>query len=1579
MQVMYKYRDKLWVPLMGPWGAISYASIMVQRQFRSEQFVPMTHRSTRRVTDEVTTGYHTWHDQRVKDVVCPPKNPSKHPINPEPQDVLLESELTRKRLEKEMMNMKQRHEDELEEVKKKMARKVWMALEKRDEWQSKFKEVNVVNSSLVARMQELQSANNALQHEVRRQEQTIQELRNDCGLLETAMEGYKAQYEAVRQEYFQMRERNDSCTQSLQRKEAEMRWILRQMREVAFKARVIKDKTEEHRREILSRDELSERLINHLKMFYGCGFSYDKGKRVAGSSGVTEDVQQTKVNTDPVYPPGFTPPPARNASIPMPSIRQYPFFGMPVPTGPPPTYAQQRPIGGASPSNPISVPDLDDLKEQEKLKCGSVELKDNLDTHQKFDLFKERLHMIEGMGMYCSMDAIELYLVPDVVIPPKFKVLDFKKYDGTKCPVTHITMYCRRMATYAHDDKLLIHCFQDSLTGAAAKWPAVNMMAKDSTHLMKIKPLTIFYEPRGESVEDRTHVQMTIEVPKPFPYKDDKAVLWNYNCNVQVSKAGKWMVESQYNAANITGVGGITHSGRRYTPEALENLKKEKGKEKEQNLREKKMQFQESTDSSKALVTKKEAAEFLKFIKRIENLDYIIENISVGNIISFSDEEIPFGGRGNYKALHITTKCKGCIVAKMLLDNGLSLNVIPMRTLARLPIDMSYMRKSQMIVRAFDGTRREVVGDIEIPIEIGPVVIPSLLHQKVKFIVDGKIVCVNGEEDLLITKPADTPYVEAAEEVLECSFRSFEFVNTTYVEEGTTPPFPRLSKTTKMVVNQIVEKGYRAGAGLRKELQGIKRPIRATKNEERFGLGYKPTKKEREEMITERRRESRKSVSALGEAFSDLSICVTEEDEEQLGNVEGIPTTYLGPPELKLNSWTTMSLPVTCDSISNGFEVNFEKGTSVSELDDTENVEDYDLTPDLLILVEQEGRQIVPHQETLETINLGNEENKKEVRIGFLEVAKYPEWVANIVPMPKKDGKVRICVNYRDLNRVSPKDNFPLPHIDTLVDNTARHSIFSFMDGFSGYNQIKMAPEDKEKTTFITMWGTFCYKVMPFGLKNVGATYQRAMVTLFHDMMHRKVEVYVDDMIVKARKTKDHATNLERLFKRLQKFQLRLNPAKCTFRVTLGKLLGFVVSERGIEVDPDKFKQSVICLLPKRRKNYQRKCNRRFFGEKGGEDYEPMEFEFPDEDLMSICQTNQKESEEKESWKMFFDGASNALGHGIGVVLVSPEEGIIERKIHVLEVYGDSALVIYQLRGEWETRDSKLVRYHKFISKLIENFDKICFTHLPRGENQMADALATLAAMFKVEEEVDGKPWYHDIVHYLKFQQYPEQSSKNDKKTIRRLAMNFFLDGDILYKRSRDQMLLRCVDSAEAWRIVEEVHEGIYFAQKYHKCQIYTDRIHTLANSLNVLTSPWPFSIWGIDVIGLITPKASNGHQFILVAIDYFTKWVEAASYANVTQKVVCKFIQKEIICRYGLPKKIITDNASNLNGSMMKEIYAKFKIKHHNSVPYRPKMNGVVEAANKNIKRIIEKMTDVYKDWHEKLPFALHVYRTTI
>ena len=117
------------------------------------------------------------------------------------------------------------------------------------------------------------------------------------------------------------------------------------------------------------------------------------------------------------------------------------------------------------------------------------------------------------------------------------------------------------------------------------------------------------------------------------------------------------------------------------------------------------------------------------------------------------------------------------------------------------------------------------------------------------------------------------------------------------------------------------------------------------------------------------------------------------------------------------------------------------------------------------------------------------EEVQKQLKAGFLTMIAYSDWVAIIVPVPKKDGKVRMCVDYRDLNRASPKDNFPLPHIDTLIDNTTTNMFFSFMDGFSGNKQIKMAKEDKAKTSFTIHWGTYAYDVMPFGLKSAGATY----------------------------------------------------------------------------------------------------------------------------------------------------------------------------------------------------------------------------------------------------------------------------------------------------------------------------------------------------------------------------------------------------------------------------------------------------------------------------------------------------------
>lgn len=156
-----------------------------------------------------------------------------------------------------------------------------------------------------------------------------------------------------------------------------------------------------------------------------------------------------------------------------------------------------------------------------------------------------------------------------------------------------------------------------------------------------------------------------------------------------------------------------------------------------------------------------------------------------------------------------------------------------------------------------------------------------------------------------------------------------------------------------------------------------------------------------------------------------------------------------------------------------------------------------------------------------------------------------------------------------------------------------------------------------------------------------------------------------------------------------------------------------------------------------------------------------------------------------------------------------------------------------------------------------------------------------------------------------------------------------------------------------------------HYAKTRHKCQIYVDKMHVPPTPLNVLAVPWNFSMWGLYMIEMIEPKASNGHRSILVAIDYFTKWVEVASYANVAKQVVSLFLKNNIICRYGVSNKIIIDNRSKPNKKMMKELCANFK-NEHNSSPYQPKMNNAIEATNKNINKIIQKMVITYKDWHE-------------
>ncbi|XP_027348295.1 uncharacterized protein LOC113859812 [Abrus precatorius] len=432
--------------------------------------------------------------------------------------------------------------------------------------------------------------------------------------------------------------------------------------------------------------------------------------------------------------------------------------------------------------------------------------------------------------------------------------------------------------------------------------------------------------------------------------------------------------------SNIAGVGGMTRSCCIYTPE---ELRKEQTREMERSSKGKaKLGDSEDMNERKMLEIKKkkavsdeEAYEFLKFIKQseyqvveqlnctptkisllslllnfephrkilmrvlneahvnhditIDKFGGIVSNIASNNYLTFTDDEVPTEGTRHNKALHISVKCQDHIIARVLIDNGSSLNVMPKMTLSKLPCDGSHMKPSAMIVRAFDGSRREVIGEIEIPIKIGPYtfqilfqvmditpayscllrrpwihsagVIPSTLHQKLKFIIDNKLVIVSGEDDMLVSKPSSTPYIEVAED------QALEIANATYVGEGAPIMKPQLSNASIMIAKVM--------------LGGVCQ----------YGYGYTPTKADKKRVIEEKKErriarlegrepntkgvpiyDLQKSFYSAGFEFQDsVAVADEEEPEEEVVNL-----VRVCPPNSEIDNWKIIELPVVFNAYS---------------------------------------------------------------------------------------------------------------------------------------------------------------------------------------------------------------------------------------------------------------------------------------------------------------------------------------------------------------------------------------------------------------------------------------------------------------------------------------------------------------------------------------------------------------------------------------------------------------------------------------------------------------------------------------
>ena len=237
--------------------------------------------------------------------------------------------------------------------------------------------------------------------------------------------------------------------------------------------------------------------------------------------------------------------------------------------------------------------------------------------------------------------------------------------------------------------------------------------------------------------------------------------------------------------------------------------------------------------------------------------------------------------------------------------------------------------------------------------------------------------------------------------------------------------------------------------------------------------------------------------------------------------------------------------------------------------------------------VKQKRRSFAPERQ-----KAINEEVGKLLQAGAIREVDYPEWLANVVLVKKANGKWRLCIDFTDINKACPKDSFPLPRINLIVDATAGHELLSFMDAFSSYNQISMDPNDQEKTSFVTAQGTYCYRVMPFGLKNAGATYQRLVNRMFQKQIGATMEVYIDDVLVKSTTTDLHVAHLSEAFQILRNYNMKLNPAKCAFDVSAGKFMGFIVNHRGIEANPDKIKAVLDMPSPSGIKEVQRLTGR---------------------------------------------------------------------------------------------------------------------------------------------------------------------------------------------------------------------------------------------------------------------------------------------------------------------------------------------------------------------------------------------------
>ncbi|XP_010322042.2 uncharacterized protein [Solanum lycopersicum] len=582
---------------------------------------------------------------------------------------------------------------------------------------------------------------------------------------------------------------------------------------------------------------------------------------------------------------------------------------------------------------------------------------------------------------------------------------------------------------------------------------------------------------------------------------------------------------------------------------------------------------------------------------RSDNVAAMIHQVIRGHRISFCDDELPAKGRSHVKSLHVNVICRGKVVNRVLVDDGSGLNICPLSTLKQLRFDLGKLEQNQVNVRAFDGVQRDTLGAADLTLQIGHVefnakfqvldigtsynlllgrtfnhmggAVPSTLHQMMKLVWENEELVVHGE------RSHSSKQVSVFDETLQgLDFYMVELVNATDEDLAPQAPMPAVYR---IIATVMLQNGFKPGFGLERNSQGIIEPVSVLAKGSKYGLGYIPTDDD-VKMKKKKDQELAKPIPHLNVSYRPVNVMSCHELNEQNETDDDKVDDY--EEENREPDYVAKEFR----QFENQRKPNLEE-TEMMNLGDSECVKEVKISTYLngtqkesLIHLLAEYSDVfvweVGDMQGLSTdivshklpINPRFEQVKqktrkfkaelslkikkeitKQIESRLVEVTQYPTWLANVVPVAKKDGKIKICVDYRDLNKDSPKDNFSLPNIHILIDNCAKHEMQSFVGCYAGYHQILMDGKDVEKMAFITPWGVYHYRVMSFSLKNAGATYMRAVTTIFHDMILKEIEVYVDDVIIKSRESSDHLTHLRKFFERLHRYNLKLNPAKCAF------------------------------------------------------------------------------------------------------------------------------------------------------------------------------------------------------------------------------------------------------------------------------------------------------------------------------------------------------------------------------------------------------------------------------------------------